>query len=143
MLEAFNFDRERCNEWSALILLALLDLSPDRRWAEATNPLIGFTPIMDWLREEYHKDYKPNTRESVRRKTLHQFAEVALALQNPDEPDRPVNPPKWCYQVSPQALYVMRAYGTPHFTFRLQDYLTEVPGLKAEYDCQPPRIRDH
>jgi type II restriction enzyme len=138
VLRALNFDRERYNERSALVFLALLDLPPVRSWADATNPMIGVTPIMDWLRETYDKDYKPNTRETVRRQTLHQFAEGALVLQNPDEPDRAVNSPKWCYQIAPRALQVLREYGTSRFETRLREYLAEVPGLKAAYD----RARD-
>lgn len=51
VLRALNFDRERYNERSALVFLALLDLPPVRSWADATNPMIGVTPIMDWLRD--------------------------------------------------------------------------------------------
>lgn len=35
------------NERSALCLLALLKLTPRKKWAKAENPLIGITPIMD------------------------------------------------------------------------------------------------
>jgi hypothetical protein len=90
VLQALNFDRERYNERSALIFLALLDLRPDRPWSEATSPMLRTVQIMEWLREHYDKDYKPNTRETVRRFTLHQFAEAALVVQNPDQPDRPI-----------------------------------------------------
>lgn len=134
VLRSLNFDRERCNERSALVLLALLDLLPDRPWAEATSPMLRTVQIMEWLRTVYDKDYKPNTRETIRRFTLHQFAEGALVVQNPDAPDRPINSPKWCYQVSPRALMVLRQFGSSDFSDRLKEYLEEVPGLKAEYD---------
>jgi hypothetical protein len=55
------------NERSALCLLALLDLRPRRKWAQAGKPLMGITPIMDWIRKHYKKKYAPNTRETVRR----------------------------------------------------------------------------
>ena len=67
---------------------------------------------MDWIRDEYGLDYKPNTRETVRRQTLHQFAEAQLVVQNADEPGRAVNSPKWNYQVPAEALAVIRAFGT-------------------------------
>ncbi len=133
VLQSLNFDRQRYNERSALILLALLDLPPDRPWSEATCPMLRTVQIMAWLRIHYHKDYRPNTRETVRRFTLHQFVEAALVVQNPDEPDRPVNSPNWCYQIAPRALQVLREYGTATFKTRLREYLAEVPGLKAEY----------
>jgi type II restriction enzyme len=134
VLGLLNFDRERCNERSALILLALLDLPPDRPWSEAATPMLRTVEIMEWLRENYDQDYKPNTRETVRRRTLHQFAEAALVEQNPDQPDRPVNSPKWCYQVGARAVRLLRSFGSPEFDDGLREYLAEVPGLQAEYE---------
>lgn len=55
-------------------------------------------------------------------------------VQNPDEPDRPINSPNWCYQIAPRAFQILRKYGTPQFEAQLREYLAEVPGLKAEYD---------
>src|ERR1700730_9345194 len=81
------------NERSALCLLALLDLRPHRKWAEAGKPLMGITPIMDWIRKHYKKKYAPNTRETVRRETMHQFVDAGIALYNSDKPGRAVNSP--------------------------------------------------
>lgn len=138
LLRLMNFDRERYNERSALILLALLNLPPDREWSQASSPMLRTEQIMEWLRVHYEKDYKPNTRETVRRFTLHQFAEAALVARNPDEPDRPVNSPKSCYQITPKALQLVQEFGTSGFEDLLRDYLAVAPGLKAEYD----RVRE-
>lgn len=89
--------------------------------------------IMDWLRDNYHKDYAPNTRETIRRQTLHQFGDAALIESNPDNPQRPINSPKWCYQVTPRALSVIRAYGTPEWDAELREYLADQPGLRELY----------
>jgi hypothetical protein len=133
LLRALNFDAERSNERSALVLLALLALPEDATWAEASNPTLRTVEIMDLIRQHYGRDYKPNTRETIRRQTLHQFADVALVLQNPDAPDRPVNSPRWCYQVNPRALEVFQAYGKDSFDDVLRRYLTEVPNLIDSY----------
>jgi BsuBI/PstI restriction endonuclease domain/BsuBI/PstI restriction endonuclease HTH domain len=95
--------------------------------------MLGTRAIMDWIRDEYGLDYAANTRETVRRFTLHQFAEAHLVEQNADQPDRPINSPKWNYQVTIEALAVVRLYGTPAFEPALTKYLDEVPGLKAKY----------
>jgi adenine-specific DNA-methyltransferase len=50
ILISLGLPRAQQNERSALCLLALLDLRPDRRWADAQNPLLGITPIMEWIR---------------------------------------------------------------------------------------------
>jgi len=93
VLSDLGMPRGQRNERSALCLLALLDLTPEKPWSQATAPLMGITPIMDWAREHYDKEYAPNTRETVRRQTMHQFAQAGIAVYNPDKPDRPVNSP--------------------------------------------------
>ena len=133
VLETLGMDAERSNERSALVLLALLRLTPSESWAEAANPMLGTRAIMDFIRDEYGKDYAPNSRETVRRFTLHQFVEAQLVAQNPDEPQRPVNSPKWNYQVTAEALDVLRAYDTDSWQSAVDQYLAELPGLKARY----------
>lgn len=133
ILAQLNFDAERSNERSALILLALLGLTPGTAWADATSPRLRTVEIMAWLRAHYGKDYKPNTRETIRRFTLHQFAAALLVVQNPDKPDRPVNSPQWCNQVHPRALSLLRGAGDAAFQQHLLGYLAEVPGLRDTY----------
>lgn len=133
ILETLGMDAERSNERSALVLLALLRLTPTESWAEAANPMLGTRAIMDFVRDEYGKDYAPNTRETVRRSTLHQFVEAQLIVQNPDEPKRPVNSPKWNYQVTAEALDTLRAYATDDWQSAIDRYLADLPGLKARY----------
>ncbi|MBT0770300.1 hypothetical protein KIH74_15265 [Kineosporia sp. J2-2] len=133
LLTSLGFDAERSNERSALILLVLLGVTPQAPWSSARNPRLRTVEIMEHIRAQYGVDYKPNTRETVRRRTLHQFAEVMLIEQNPDDPGRPVNSPKWCYQVTDRALAVIRAYGTPDFDNELTEYLADLPGLSQRY----------
>jgi hypothetical protein len=133
VLRDLNFDAERGNERSALVLLALLELTPERSWSEAGEPRLRTVEIMDWLRLHYDKDYRPNTRETIRRQTLHQFVDAALVVLNPDEPRRPVNSPKSCYQIEPRALKLLRGFGRADWEQRLRAHLSEVPGLRAHY----------
>jgi hypothetical protein len=133
VLSLLNFDGERSNERSALVLLALLGLKPDARWADADNPALRTVQIIDRIREGYGRHYAPNTRETIRRFTLRQFIEAALVEQNPDQPDRPINSPKWCYRISPRALAFLRTAETSQFEQQLREYLVELPGLKDIY----------
>ena len=66
MLRALGLPREQQNERSALTLLAVLDLSPTDPWEAAAAPLIGVTPIMEWVETNYGRTYAPNTRETFR-----------------------------------------------------------------------------
>lgn len=130
---SLGLPRAQQNERSALCLLALLNLTPGKAWSDAEDPLMGITPIMDWSREHYNQDYAPNTRETFRRQTMHQFCDAGIALYNPDEPDRPVNSPKAVYQIEPAALSLLRTFGTPAWHDNLTTYLAGRETLIARY----------
>lgn len=133
ILISLGLPKAQHNERSALCLLALLDITQGKSWAEAQNPMIGITPIMDWIRDHFDKAYKPNTRETIRRQTMHQFCDAGLAVYNPDQPDRPVNSPKAVYQVEPSALTLLRTFGTPTWQENLATYLAARETLIARY----------
>ncbi|MFN9708817.1 MAG: BsuBI/PstI family type II restriction endonuclease, partial [Burkholderiales bacterium] len=138
---ALGLPRAQQNERSALSLLALLNLTPGKAWAQAENPLVGITPIMDWAREHYGKEYAPNTRETFRRQTMHQFCDAGVALYNPDKPDRPVNSPKAVYQVEPAALKLLRSFGSDQWHDNLTTYLSERETLFAKYAMEREQNR--
>src|SRR6267154_2182762 len=126
--------RAQQNERSALCLLALLNLTPKKKMcAQAENPLMGITPTMDWIRDHYKKSYAPNTRETVRRQTMHQFVDAGIALYNPDKPDRPVNSPAAVYQIEPAALSLLRSFNTQAWHTKLTAYLAGRQTLAARY----------
>lgn len=130
---SLGLPRAQQNERSALCLLALLNLTPGKVWSDAESPLIGITPLMDWARKHYDKDYAPNTRETVRRQTMHQFCDAGIALYNPDKPSRPVNSPKAVYQIEPAALDLLRTFDTPEWHNALPAYLAKRETLVARY----------
>jgi BsuBI/PstI restriction endonuclease domain/BsuBI/PstI restriction endonuclease HTH domain len=138
ILRDLGMPREQQNERSALCLLALLNLTPGQKWSAAGNPLIGITPIMDWVRVHYQKAYAPNSRETFRRQTMHQFVDAGIALYNPDVPDRPVNSPKAVYQIEAATLQLLRSFGTRQWAKKLTVYLSQRETLVAQY----AKIRD-
>jgi len=133
ILIAFGFPQQQCNERSALTLLSLLDLKPDDLWIDAKSPMIGITPMMEFFAEHYGKQYKPNTRETVRRQTVHQFLQAAFVVSNPDDPSRPPNSPKTVYQIEVSALALVKKYGQQDWQANLEDYLRSVDTLKKKY----------
>ncbi len=133
ILKAVGLPRQQQNERSALTLLALLDLEPNTPWSKATDPLRGITPIMNFIAFIYGKKYAPNTRETVRRQTVHQFVEAGLAIPNPDKPERPTNSPKAVYQIEANALRLMRSFGTDEWDKDLKAYLSTVETLNRRY----------
>ncbi|MCK9224449.1 MAG: restriction endonuclease [Candidatus Muirbacterium halophilum] len=121
------------NERSALCLLALLNLSPDKKWQESENPLIGITPIMDWVSKHYNKKYAPNTRETIRRYSMHQFVDAGIAIYNPDKLDRPINSPNTVYRIESNILNLLKTFSTNDWDYNLKDYLSKKETLIARY----------
>src|SRR5574340_131568 len=132
-LSAMGMPRGQQNSRSALCLLALLDLGPEDSWAASKNPLLGITPMMGFARTRYRKRYAPNMRETFRRQSMHQLVAAGIALYNPDEPARPVNSPKAVYQISSEALRLLRTFGTPVWGTELGTFLETRKTLAARY----------
>jgi len=133
ILKALGMPRAQQNERAALTLLALVNLTPGKKWSEAERQLIGITPIMDWAREHYQKDYAPNTRETVRRQTMHQLVDAGIALRNPDDPKRPINSPKTVYQIENELLVLLHSYKSSQWINNLKGYLSNRQTLADRY----------
>ena len=121
------------NERAALSLLALANLAPQKPWHEAEAPLQGVTPIMEFVAKHYKKRWAPNTRETVRRFTLHQFEQAGLVIANPDQPTRPPNSPQYCYQIEASVLRLLHTFGTLEWEPTLRQYLADSQTLTQRY----------
>jgi adenine-specific DNA-methyltransferase len=133
VLKFLGLPRAQQNERTALALLALLDLKPKTPWSEAGAPLRGITEMMDFFAEHYGKTYAPNTRETVRRHSVHQFVQAGIAVPNPDDPQRPTNSPRAVYQIEPRVLALLKTLGTPEWDKSLREYLASADTLQRRY----------
>lgn len=133
VLENLGMPRAQQNDRSALCLLALLDLKQGKSWSDASSPLAGITPMMEFARDHYGKQYKPNSRETFRRQTIHQLVAAGIVLYNPDDPARPVNSPKAVYQIEADSLKLMRSFGAAAWNKNLAKYLKTRQTLTARY----------
>ncbi len=141
VLRDLGLPRAQLNERSALTLLSLLDLKPEESWAEARAPLMGITPMMEFIASHYGRRYAPNTRETVRRYSVHQFVQAHLVIANPDDPSRSTNSPRSVYQIEASALQLLRVFGTLEWPSRLGEYLASVGTLKRLYAREREAIR--
>ena len=129
ILRALTVPREQQNERSALTLLALLGMTPQMPWGEAESPKLGITEMMNVFRDRFGKRYAPNSRETVRRFTVHQFVQIGLVVANPDDPRRPVNSPDTRYQIAPTLLKLARTYGSAAWNASLAGFLRSAASL--------------
>lgn len=135
ILKAFDFDAGRSNDRSARTLLALAQIDENSTWAEASNKMLGVRAILDWVRVRLGHEVAENTRETYRRQTLHQFRDAGFVIYNDDNPGRPTNSSANNYRINPEALTVIRLYGTPEFNGAISKYLEEAPGLLSIYQA--------
>jgi hypothetical protein len=91
ILKSLGLPKQQQNERSCLTLLALAGLSEDDPWSKCRRPLHRIWDIMAWMKDKYGKEYAANSRETIRRQTVHQFEQARLINRNPDDPSRPTN----------------------------------------------------
>ena len=77
--------------------------------------------------------WEPNTRETVRRQSVHQLVQAGVALYNSDNPKRPVNSPHAVYEIAPEVLRVLKAYKTTKYKEELEEYLSVHKTLAEMY----------
>jgi type II restriction enzyme len=118
ILKALGMPPEQQNDAAAYTLLALAGLGETDPWDQAGQQPFRPHDILQFIRKCYRKRYAENTRETIRRRVLHQFAHTKVAALNPDDHRRPTNSPRSCYALTDEASAVLRSYGGTDFLAR-------------------------
>ncbi|MEA1895276.1 MAG: BsuBI/PstI family type II restriction endonuclease [Euryarchaeota archaeon] len=139
ILQAMGLPKAQQNERSALTLLALLDLKEDAHWSKSRKRAIRIHDILIFIQDYYGKRYAENTRETIRRQTLHQFEQAGVVVRNPDDPVRPTNSPNTVYALSDDAIEVIRNYDTPNWKSALRQFVTNKGKLIEKYEKRKAR----
>ena len=133
ILASFGLPKSQQNDRSARVLLALAGIEEGSLWKNASNKLIGIHDMIIFISEKYDFPYAENTRESIRRQSIHQFDQAGIIVRNADDPGRPTNSGKTVYSLTPSALKVVKSYGTPEWTTDLKEFLSNVSSLVQKY----------
>jgi hypothetical protein len=133
ILSALGLPLSQQNERSALTLLALAKLRPGNSWSKTQRPLLRTVDIMAFMRDVHGKNYAANSRETIRRQTLHQFEQARIVDRNPDDPDRPTNSGKNAYMLTEEASSVLKSYGTRGFGKAVAEFIAHFGSLQAAY----------
>lgn len=125
ILEALGLPSAQQNEISALTLLALSRLSEKTAWKNASNPNLRVHDILLEIKQRYGREYAENSRETIRRRVLHQFEQAGIVIRNADDPTRPTNSGLNNYMLSDLALDAIRAYGSPTWDKKRRAFLNK------------------
>lgn len=134
ILKSLGLPKQQQNERSCLTLLALAGLSEDDSWSDTTRPLHRIWDIMGWMKEKYGKEYAANSRETIRRQTVHHFVQARLIDRNPDDPTRPTNSGETKYQLTKEAADVLRSFGSRVFSKKCETFLKGHGSLTEAYE---------
>jgi len=134
IIKSLGLPRKQQNERSCLTLLALAGLKEKHQWSKTQRPLLRIWDIMGWMREHYGKDYAANSRETIRRQTIHQFEQARLVDRNPDDHTRPTNSGDTVYQLTEQAAEVLKTFGKGNFHQGCEAFIQQHGSLSAAYD---------
>lgn len=134
ILNSLGLPKAQQNERSALTLLALANVSEKSAWGGTERPLLRTVDIMDFMAKRYRKKYAPNSRETIRRQTLHQFEQAHIVDRNPDDPNRATNSGNTVYQLTQDAVAVIRVFGTQAFGKAVTDLIARSGSLRESYE---------
>ncbi len=140
ILKALNLPEAQTNNRSAWVFLALANIKPADSWKISQAPLLPTYLIMEFIRSNYGMDYKPNSRETIRRQTLHQFEQARIIDRNRDNPKRATNSKDNNYSLNKPILEILKNFPDGEWTSKVADFLKNVPSLKEQY--QKKRIFD-
>lgn len=112
ILKALGMPKQQYNDRSGYVLLALAGVKEEDSWADASINSLRIVDMMNFMGNHYGKIYKPNSRETIRKESIHQFVAGAIAVSNDDDDERATNSPKYSYRLSDEIVEVLQSYGT-------------------------------
>lgn len=121
LLSALGLPEAQCNDRSGWVLLALSGVKPAESWGDAQAALLRTVDIMEFIRTHYGKEYMPNSRETIRRQTLHQFEQAGIVIRNADDPARATNSGLTNYQITPPLLEILSEFPDGEWRARIEE----------------------
>jgi hypothetical protein len=141
ILSAIGMPNKQTNDRSAYVLLALADIKEDTDWNKAVSRSMRLVDIMKFMAEYYNKHYMPNSRETIRKDTVHLFVEAAVAHRNSDAADRPTNSPNFSYCLTQEMVGLLKTYGTNKWQAALNKFTVEKGTLAEKYSQQRDLVK--
>ncbi|MGK4042954.1 BsuBI/PstI family type II restriction endonuclease [Heyndrickxia oleronia] len=133
ILKELGMPPKQYNERSGYVLLALAGVKEDDSWSDASINSLRIVDMMSFMAKYYGKVYKPNSRETIRKESIHQFVDGAIAVSNDDDDERATNSPKYSYRLADETLEVIQTYGTDKWEEKLEDWLENHETLVEQY----------
>ena len=129
ILRSIGMPEQQCNDRSAYVLLAICHIEESDAWSSAKGEFIGITEIMGSMEFNYSITYKPNTRETVRKDSVHQFRDAGIIEDN----GLATNSPNYRYKLTQEMQSLVAAYDSPNWDRELRKFLDGKETLSEKY----------
>ncbi len=129
ILKELGMPKAQQSDLCAYTLLALLQLSENKKWENATNEYIRIHDIMEYIKQEYDIVYAENSRETFRKQALHHFRIATIIEDN----DKPTNSPNYRYRITTEAINLIKKYKSDKWEIEKEKYLKKHETLVCIY----------
>lgn len=136
ILKSLGMPKQQYNDRSGYVLLSLAGIKEHDDWQMATDNLMRIKDMMDFMCDNYGKCYKPNSRETIRKESIHQFIAGGIIIANNDNSKRATNSPKYMYKLTDETLNLIRDFGTDKWEAHLKLWLSNKKTLIEQYAQQ-------
>ena len=103
------------------------------QWKDAVSQSLRVHDILVKIKQDYGREYAENSRETIRRKVLHQLEQAGIVVRNADDPSRPTNSGLNNYILSDLVLDVLRSFGTSKWKSKVNNFFVQQGSLLATY----------
>ncbi|MDN3525090.1 BsuBI/PstI family type II restriction endonuclease [Halomonas sabkhae] len=132
LLKALGLPKKQYNNRSSWTFLALAGIAPDSDWSEAHVRYLPIVDIMAFVREHY-RDYAPNSRESFRKQTLHQFEQARIVDRNIEDLGRATNSKDNRYSLSEPMMEILKEFPNGDWEVKIEEYKENIHNLQELY----------
>ncbi len=129
ILQAVGMPKPQQADLCCYSLLAMLGVTPDTDWSNATNEWIRIHDILMFTKEYYEVTYAENSRETFRKQAMHHFRNAALTEDN----GKATNSPNYRYRITEETLNLVRSFGTEQWKANLAAFKASHESLIGLY----------
>lgn len=141
ILTLIGMPKQQCNDRSAYTLLSLAKIAKNDSWDRATQDYMRIVDMMTYMATNYNKVYAANSRETIKKQTIHQFRDGAIVVSNTDDIERATNSPAYSYRLADEFLKLLQSYKTESFQAILEKFITTQGTLIQKYSSERNSVR--
>ena len=142
ILMLLGMPKPQRSELCCFSVLAMAGIAPSAQWSDSTNEWIRIHDILQFTKEHYGVTYAENSRETFRKRAMHNFRNAALIEDNGEA----TNSPNYRYRLTQEMLELLRSYGRDDWADKLAAFkenhesLVELYSSKKQMTKMPVKI---